>query len=135
MVQRERERAEPEVLVADHRQPGVAAGEAVGKDELLGQWQALAMQVQGNRISQALRQPGAWMDAAALQKLAAATLAKCDAADGLTQITDSVSGTITRQYDVRFDTLTQDATPLHPNAKGSAPVPTHCPTIETGSTT
>ena len=58
----------------------------------------------------------------------------CDAADGLTQITDSVAGTITRQYDVRFDTLTQDATPLHPNAKGSAPVPTHCPTIETGTT-
>ena len=35
-----------------------------------------------------------------------------DAADRLTQITDSVSGTITRQYDVRFDTLTQEVTPL-----------------------
>ena len=35
-----------------------------------------------------------------------------DAANRLTQVADSVSGTITRQYDIRFDTLTQEVTPL-----------------------
>ena len=35
-----------------------------------------------------------------------------DAANRLTQIADSVSGSITRQYDSRFDTLTQEVTPL-----------------------
>ncbi len=35
-----------------------------------------------------------------------------DAGDRLTRIVDSVSGTITRQYDIRFDTLTQEVAPL-----------------------
>ena len=34
-----------------------------------------------------------------------------DAGNRLTQAVDSVSGTITRQYDTRFDTLTQEITP------------------------
>jgi RHS repeat-associated protein len=35
-----------------------------------------------------------------------------DAGNRLTQIADSVSGTITRQYDIRFDTVTQEVVPL-----------------------
>ena len=35
-----------------------------------------------------------------------------DAGDRLTRIADSVSGTINRQYDIRFDTPTQEVTPL-----------------------
>ncbi|MCW5625047.1 MAG: hypothetical protein KIT73_10055 [Burkholderiales bacterium] len=34
-----------------------------------------------------------------------------DAGNRLTQVVDSISGTITRQYDPRFDSLTQEVTP------------------------
>ena len=44
----------------------------------------------------------------------ATTTRTWDAANRLTQIADTVSGTITRQYDVRFDTVTQEIGPVGP---------------------
>lgn len=45
--------------------------------------QFTGLQLNGNRISKAVRQPGAWMNAAEVARVHAATLAKCDAADNL----------------------------------------------------
>ena len=42
----------------------------------------------------------------------ATTAYTLDPGDRLTRIADSVSGTINRQYDIRFDTPTQEVTPL-----------------------
>ena len=45
--------------------------------------QYTALQTNGNRVSKAIRQPGAWMDATTIGRIGSATLAKCDAADNL----------------------------------------------------
>ena len=60
----------------------------------------VALQTQGNRVSTALRQPGAWINPAKVTLLSNATQAACDANDGL------ADGIIGKALSCSFDPLT-----------------------------
>lgn len=68
-----------EALIVAQRFPADYAG-VIARVPVI-QWTAL--QTNGNRLSKAVRQSGAWMNSTEVRRVYAATLAKCDAQDNL----------------------------------------------------